>query len=119
MNCNDDAIEANQDLKFGTCSALLATSEATIPRNTIHKPHTGEHPSTLQTEENPPFQLITPPHCHTCDCGAVFLCEAEKCEPEEEQQCEYCEIWRTNAGNRLADNLDDQAVLREIRRRAS
>jgi hypothetical protein len=60
-------------------------------------------------------------HVHTCDCGVVFACEGH-CESGDGQQCEYCEVWSmshdrgTNA-QKLADYLDDQAVIEEVKDR--
>ena len=60
-------------------------------------------------------------HCHACGyCGAVFACEMEHRGPEDVQQCDYCEVWsmsfsRNSNKQRLADYLDDQVVIEEVR----
>jgi len=76
-------------------------------------------PFQSHTSPNSDFRSVENAHCHTCDCGSAFVCEMG-CGPEEEQQCEYCEVWNLshNRGSnkqRLADYLDDQAVIEELR----
>lgn len=62
-------------------------------------------------------------HEHICDdCNEVFGCEGQHCESGNAQVCEECEIAakRDEAATsraRLLDNLDDQAVIEEIKMR--
>jgi len=68
--------------------------------------------------------LSTTAHNHSCDCcGSVFTCEME-CKPATEQYCEYCAVWMMGNGRstnkqRLADYLDDQVVIEEVRLQAA
>ncbi len=83
----------------------------------------------ITSPPSPPFQvftshldsgLSTTVHNHICDCcGSVFICEM-RCKPATEQYCEYCAVWMMGNGRstnkqRLADCIDDQAVIEEIK----
>lgn len=62
----------------------------------------------------------TTAHNHSCDCcGSVFGCEMQ-CKPATEQYCEYCDVWMMGNGRstnkqRLADCIDDQSVIEQVK----
>lgn len=103
--------------------AVISSGRSSFfPETQIIRPPTPPFQShTSQSTEHRLLELIR--HSHTCDCGTVFACEMD-CRPEAEQQCEYCEVWnlslnRGTSKQRLADHLDDQIVIDEVRMRAA
>lgn len=88
----------------------------------------------IASPPSPPFEVsafhldsslpTTIVHNHSCNyCGTAFACELQ-CKSATEQYCEYCEVWgmrygRSTNKQKLADYLDDQVVIEEVKQLAN
>lgn len=109
--CGQQDVAVLSSVHSSSQSCVSPEPQITIPQPLPSQPCKNHSNDSSSTEDT---------HCHTCDCGTVFACEVEHRGPGDEQQCEYCEVWSMSYGRstnkqRLADCIDDQAVIEEVK----